>query len=544
MTRASGSARAARQAAGVIFTQRWMVNLILDLVGYDTDQDLLSETIIDPACGDGAFLEAIVERLLARAQCVGTSVKGAEGAVLAFDIDVQAVESARQRVKAQLTRHGVHSSTATRLVKRWIRQEDFLLAANGLPKARWVVGNPPYVRLEHASPALTAAYRQNWDAMTGRADLYIGFYQAALSLLGQDGSLGFICADRWMRNKYGANLRRLVEERYALDICIGMHEVDAFDEKVNAYPALTVLRRGTQGPVLAGEAHKTFTVASAERLTQAWRDKVSEPNDQHLSVAWVAEWHIGRDIWPAGLPHAEQAIAKFENKLPTLSEARVKISVGVATGADDVFFVSSQDGIEPDRLALAVGAKDIADGSIKWPQRWLVNPWDSDGVLLDLTACPQLSAYLHAHQDRLKARHIVKKNPSKWWRTIDRVDPAITGTPKLLIPDVKNYIHPVLDTGRFIPMHNLYYATSTNWDLEVLGGILLSDIANAFIHAYSVRMANGYYRVSAQYLRKVRVPHYRDIDDTAREQLRQAFRKRDRTAASAVAERVYRAAAG
>src|SRR5690348_8021178 len=108
MTKANGSARAARQAAGVIFTQRWMVDLILDLVGYTSDQDLLSETILDPACGDGAFLEAIVERLLARAQSTGTTIKEAESAVLAFDIDAQAVESARQRVKVQLTRHGVH----------------------------------------------------------------------------------------------------------------------------------------------------------------------------------------------------------------------------------------------------------------------------------------------------------------------------------------------------------------------------------------------------------------------------------------------------
>jgi len=41
-----------------------------------------------------------------------------------------------------------------------------------------------------------------------------------------------------MRNQYGRELRRLVGEEFALDVCVTMHDVDAFEEQVSAYPAV------------------------------------------------------------------------------------------------------------------------------------------------------------------------------------------------------------------------------------------------------------------------------------------------------------------
>ena len=41
---------------GEIFTRRWIVELILDLAGYDADRDLASMTAVEPACGAGAAL--------------------------------------------------------------------------------------------------------------------------------------------------------------------------------------------------------------------------------------------------------------------------------------------------------------------------------------------------------------------------------------------------------------------------------------------------------------------------------------------------------
>ena len=56
---------------GEVFTRRWVVDLILDLVGYTPDRDLASMVLVEPSCGSGAFLGPVVERLIESARAHG-----------------------------------------------------------------------------------------------------------------------------------------------------------------------------------------------------------------------------------------------------------------------------------------------------------------------------------------------------------------------------------------------------------------------------------------------------------------------------------------
>ena len=90
--------------------------------------------------------------------------------------------------------------------------------------------------------------------MQGRADIYVGFFERGLQLLRPQGRLGFICADRWMHNQYGAQLRKLISSSFAVESVVTMHDVDAFEQDVSAYPAITVIRSDRQGCVSVAEA--------------------------------------------------------------------------------------------------------------------------------------------------------------------------------------------------------------------------------------------------------------------------------------------------
>jgi hypothetical protein len=95
--------------------------------------------------------------------------------------------------------------------------------------------------------------------MKGRADLYVAFFEAALRQLKPGGTCAFICADRWMRNQYGAELRNLITSAFALDVVIEMHNADAFHDEVDAYPAITIIRRQAQGPAVVASAVQVQT---------------------------------------------------------------------------------------------------------------------------------------------------------------------------------------------------------------------------------------------------------------------------------------------
>ncbi len=97
----------------------------------------------------------------------------------------------------------------------------------------------------------------------------------------------------------------------------------------------------------------------------------------------------------------------------------------------------------------------------------------------------------------------------------------------------------MLDQGHYYPHHNLYFVTSDAWELEVLGGLLLSEVANLFVGTYCVKMRGGCYRFQAQYLRRIRVPEVRSVKEADRQALAGAFRSRDVEMATSVALRLY-----
>ncbi len=72
----------------------------------------------------------------------------------------------------------------------------------------------------------------------------------------------------------------------------------------------------------------------------------------------------------------------------------------------------------------------------------------------------------------------------------------------------------------------------------MLGGLLLSDIAELFVATYCVKMRGGCYRFQAQYLRRIRVPAVQSVgkrdQPTSR---RKAFENRDRDRAHAQSPR-------
>ncbi|WP_412515629.1 Eco57I restriction-modification methylase domain-containing protein [Actinomadura madurae] len=528
---------------GEVFTRRWVVDLILDLVGYTPDRDLAGLRICEPACGEGAFLGPIVERLSASCRVFGRSLLDAQEAVEAFDLLDRNVEHARRLLVDQLRGDGWDSSEASKVVQGWVSRGDFLLLQSSRAVgADFVVGNPPYIRLEDVPDERMAVYRSMCPTMGGRADIYVGFYELGLRSLKPGGKLGFICADRWMRNQYGRHLRQMVNRRFSVDLVLSMHDVNAFHDQVSAYPAITIISNRPQGSAIAADTTRDFGPAQARALL-AWSAQASADrvNAAEYHAARLPHWFAGDDSWPAASPARLAMLEELSDRFRPLEDETTgtRVGIGVATGADKVFITDRADQVEPDRLLPLSMVRDARSGTLEWGGSYLINPWTASGHLVDLGDYPRLRAYFQRHQAALSKRHIAKKNPARWYKTIDKVDHRLTARPKLLFPDMKLTIHPVLDEGGHYPHHNLYFVVSETWDLKVLGGLLLSKVAEAFVQAYAVRMRGGTLRFQAQYLRKIRVPDPADIAPQTRTALIEAFEKRDVQAATRAALRAY-----
>ena len=524
---------------GEVFTRRWVVEMILDLSGFVADHDLGGMVAVEPSCGAGAFLVPMVERLIESCQRHGRDLDVIGGALRAFDLLPANVELAQKAVTAALTDGGLPQRRASKIAERAVRSADFLLTAHDAD-ADFVIGNPPYIRLEDVPRTRSAAYRRACPTMRGRSDIFVGFIETGLRLLKPGGALGFIVADRWMHNQYGSDLRAFIAEGYSVETVLSMHDVDAFEEKVSAYPAITVIRRGEQSRAVVANATGDFEESAAQAFTTWVSSRSRSKLTKAVTAVKLPTWFDSATSWPSGNPANLALLADLESRFPLLEDPRTgtRVGIGVATGADAVYLTDDPDLVEPDRLLPMLMTRDTASGTARWSGTYMVNPWE-DGRLVAIEDYPLMKRYLESWNGEVRHRHVARKNPGRWYRTIDRVEPGLLERPKLVIPDLKAYINPVLDTGETYPHHSFYVITSDQWDLEVLGGLLLSDIAELFVAMYCVRMRGGCYRFQAQYLRRIRVPTPRAIGKRDAASLVRAFESRDRQMASAVARRIY-----
>jgi adenine-specific DNA-methyltransferase len=524
---------------GVIYTKRWVVELLLDLAGYTASANLVDAVAVEPAAGDGAFLGPMIERLVASCHNLGRSISSCRDSLIAFEVDDESAGRARGLATEILTKWGVKGPAAETLAMRWVRTGDYLFEVPAIA-ADFVIGNPPYIRLEDIPEGTARLYRDAYPTMCGRADLYVAFFEAALRQLKDGGACAFICADRWMRNQYGSELRELVTSDYSVDVVIEMHNADAFHDEVDAYPAITVIRRKEQGPAIVASAGPQVERLSSEKLVsllQGTRDRKATKMPEGLHAARVEPWFQGNAPWPCHSPEQLTLLRRLEEEFLPL-ETSAKVGIGVATGNDSVFITRDAKLVEPSRLLKLALVKDIWEGSMKWSGHYLVDPWNCEG-LVKLDEYPRLQAYFEKHGPALKKRHTAIKSAHAWYKTIDRVTHSLTEKPKLYIADIKNSLVPVLDNGETYPHHNLYFVQSDSWDLEVLGGLLLSAVGQFFVESYGVRMREGYLRFQAQYLRRIRVPSAGALTQVQARALREAFRAGDKHRATDVALEVY-----
>lgn len=536
MASASGA-----EERGAVFTKREVVAFILDLCGYTADQPLYQRRVLEPSFGNGDFLLPAVERLLQAWQA-----KGSPGEPLVtLGPCVRGIELHRATYAATvaaliqlLTIFGIPPSTAAALADHWLACGDFLLA--DLPgEFDLVVGNPPYVRQELIPTVLLAEYRRRYSTVYDRADLYIPFIERSLQTLKPSGVLGFICADRWMKNRYGGPLRALIAKEFHLRIHVDMANSAAFHSDVIAYPAITVIAR-ERGNTTRTASHPDISTDALSRLAKdlladAHRTASTTVREMSCVTAGAAPWILDSSAQMS-------VLRRLECDFPTLEEAGCKVGIGVATGADKAFIGPFDElDVEDDRKLPLVMTRDIQTGRIVWRGHGVVNPFkDGPGSgVVNLENYPRLKRYLEARKDAIAGRHVAQKAPAHWYRTIDRITESLTREPKLLIPDIKGNAQIVYDEGRFYPHHNLYHVTSNVWDLRTLQGVLLSCVARMFVASYSTKMRGGFLRFQAQYLRRIRLPHWHAVPIALREELRAAAQALDIAACNRAAFKLY-----
>ncbi len=155
--------------------------------------------VLDPACGEGAFLVAVAERL-----CRTATPDQVASGLYGIDVDAAALARARQRLGDVLGEQAgdVHLVCT-----------DALLAPPDWSPFDWVLGNPPWVSaatLSRRQGAWRERVRASFETARGNWDLCCPFVERALDWTRPGGWHGFVLPNAFASAPYGSAARALV----------------------------------------------------------------------------------------------------------------------------------------------------------------------------------------------------------------------------------------------------------------------------------------------------------------------------------------------
>lgn len=488
---------------GEVFTNKNVVQFILDEVGYLPQLDLRNITILEPASGKGAFAIEIIKRLYDSSLIHNFSFVECLTHNLTFtELDKNAFSNLCISIDEliwELTQQKNNLSAKICLNTNFLTH-DFS------SKYDCIVGNPPYIRHEIIPEFDKAIYRQKFNTFKYRADLYIPFYENSLRLLKPNGLLSFICSNRWLYNQYGKILREQISTNYHLKKILNIEKSSPFDETVTAYPCITTIQNNTKSEkvLFCEDNSKTIDFSNIQYTqvespkTYSWQNLFLHYNINDVALAGVEE-------------------QGFE------------IGIGVATGADSIFIKQGKElnGIEKSRILPLIKSSDLKNNTFKWNDNYLINPYDND-TLCDLSLYPHLQTYFNDNKDILLKRHTAQKTPNKWYKTIDKIKPELLRKPKLLLPDLTGNKFLFIDEGNYYPHHNIYYITAENISsLKILGSILMSDFIKYQMSQIGIRMNSGLPRFQSQVLKQLKIPNIKQLSASDKDELIKAYDNQD-----------------
>lgn len=487
---------------GLVITRPEVVNFMLDRVNYIESNDLRNIIVIEPAAGDGAFAIEIIDRLYNSSKRFGFSFEKALANIVFYELDSQMAAKLKTRISEKLEQR--HISIPPNLVI----QEDFLIS--NPQKCDLIIGNPPYVRHENIPESKKSEYKNRFSTFTHRSDLYIPFFEKGLKLLNRNGILSFICSNRWLKNQYGRKLRDLIHSSFSLKEIIDLENASPFEENVIAYPAIATI---CNSPVQNDKNY--FKIDILEDLVKT--DCVTEP-ERTLETSNSHNWFTHM----SGSDYNKMVFDSIENQ-------GFRIGIGVATGSDRIFIRKDFDTlVEKELLIPILLARDLKGNQLKWSGHHIINPYDISGKLINLDQFPRAQQYFEQHKEILCNRHVAKKYPHAWFKTIDKIHPRLTNKTKVILPDISGNTHLSIDYGQYYPHHNLYYITGPNDDkLIILAAILMSEFVKEQLSEIGNRMNGGYPRWQSQNLKKLRIPVVDAIPGDVQRIIKNAYHQKD-----------------
>lgn len=476
-------------------------------------------TIVDPACGSGAFLVAAFDALAAEYHRAAKALE-ALGEPIDFDIFDEIVTHNLYGVdlnaeSAEITRLSLWLKTARRdhrlqNLENTIRVGDSLIEDKTFTARPFdwraafphvfekggfdvVIGNPPYVRMEFIKP-VKPYLEKHYVVAADRADLYAYFFERGVGLLKEGGRLGFISSSTFFRTGSGENLRKFLTDGVSVESVVDFGDLQIF-EGVTTYPAILTLRKQASDQ----NGSLSFLIVGDELPKELGRAFEERARQMPLARLTAGSWRF-----------EEEPLAALRNKIQggrkTLGEVYGAPLRGIVTGLNEAFII---DTATRDRLVKAdkksaeflkpfLRGEDVRRWRVEPQGLWLIN---TPKGKIDIEKYPAIRDWLLPFKSELERR----ATKQEWW---ELQQAQLAYQPKMEAPKLvwaHFQLEPsfTLESTSFFLNNKCFFLPICDWELCAL---VNSRVLWIYLQSCARIKRGGYIEAEAQYVEQLPIP--------------------------------------
>lgn len=399
----------------------------------------------------------------------------------------------------------------------WEMEFPFLAESHGFDA---IIGNPPYVRIQNMVKFAKEEVMFYQSPISGYSvsksdtiDKYYVFIERALSLLNENGMLGYIVPHKFFLIKGGKSLRNLITTKAQISKITHFGISQVFPDR-STYTAILILQKTKAESFQLKKVKKI----SPESLNNT-RDIVPYSSDEFTSDPWIFL-----------SPETKAVFSKLKSQRTVPLKNLAEICVGLQTSADKIYIFVPQSET-PDTYRFSKGGKnwevekgiclpaiyDLTFGlfdSIRGNAQIIFPYTIEDGVAKLLEEeffeenYPLAWGYLNSEKVALKERNLQGKEP-KWYQfgrsqSLTRFH----NTPKLVWSVLSTSAPYTIDTNdlQFTGGGNgPYYALvcSSEYSLQYFLGILSHPLFENMVKSGASEFRGAYYSHGKQFIENI-----------------------------------------
>jgi len=494
--------------------------------------------ILDPACGDGELLLAMVDAF---------SIPDRRRLVLVgYEKDAEAL----RRAEANLARLGVAEVT--------LQAADFL-EVDGVEQPRIsqqlglfdsltevsrprryfdaIIANPPYVRTQVLGAGKAQELARRFG-LTGRVDLYQAFMMGMAAVLRPDGVLGLLTSNRFLFIQSGSAVRHLLRSEFDLQAIYDLGDTKLFAAAV--LPAIVVARKGVSAPDSTCRFERIYearslgeeggVTPSSRSILDALRGHITGTIKTQSGCYTIERGVLQQEPdpsapWSLSTPQNRRWISVVEANRHHVFEDVAQIRVGIKTTADRVFIRDDWDRLPPDRRPEPELLRPVITHHDAEP--WRINPktFGSKRVLyphhisrgkrqpVDLAVYPGARSYLESEREALEGRKYVIEAGRRWYEIWVPQNPGDWPRPKIVFPDISENPRFFLDLSGAVVNGDCYWSIlkpgmDPDWLPLLLAIANSSFIVKYYDTVFHNKLYSGRRRFMAQYVKRFPLPDF------------------------------------